>query len=252
MGKSPIPVGNADFEIACNYLGWSDPEGGIWFIGPEEGQEFDETVIRDMRGKRFSYAEGAKETQGGVPRKDKEGKEGQEENLFPVKRRVLKIVSMLNGYDMNNDIAKALWKKGSRIFNGNLLPLGKNSIDEWPSTYRDLFGMDYEQYKSHQCDIMTRRIHTLRTMGKEMRPQAVVCFGVTYWSWFQKAFLSEKCNGSCDIERKDLKIKVCNTSRLILTGHFSYGYHFTNEALDFVVRTLKDWNVVLPRSADTA
>ena len=53
MGKSANPVGNANFGMACRYLGWGDPEGGAWFIGKEEGADFTERDLRKWKVRTF-------------------------------------------------------------------------------------------------------------------------------------------------------------------------------------------------------
>lgn len=77
LGK--MNIGNENFQVANGWLGWGNPKDGLWFIGVEEGAEFNDEILRKMRGKRFMLGS------------DSVG------NDWPVANKVAQIVAKING-----------------------------------------------------------------------------------------------------------------------------------------------------------
>ena len=93
------------------WLGWGDPERGLWFIGVEEGAAFTATKISSMRGKTY------------------QSDCGPAVRNWPIAVRTARIVCELTGNPAHADYRNSkMWRPGSRVFNGNLLPLGRPSV----------------------------------------------------------------------------------------------------------------------------
>lgn len=111
-----MSFGNELFQIVNNWLGWGDPEKGLWFIGMEEGATFSEDVA-SRKGKQFDPV-----------------RDGEDLN-WNVANTTAKVVSQLLGVPNYSEYRDSImWREGSRVFNGNLLPLGKPKKNKMASS----------------------------------------------------------------------------------------------------------------------
>jgi len=146
-----MKVSNSElFKIVMNFLGWGDPENGLWFIGIEERMLFDEETILKYKGQKFVYVDKNKELN------------------WPVAITTSKICAFLLDTDPANYRSQILWRKGSKVFNANLLPIGKSKIDNWPELYKKLFGFTYEGYIKNRKRIIEKRKENFKKFIKEM------------------------------------------------------------------------------------
>jgi len=217
-----MKCGNELFEVVNNWLGWGDPENGVWFIGVEEGAIFDKSVS-SRKGKRFSYSKGSD---------------------FKVANTTAKVVAkLLQNPDWDAYRDDIMWRKGSRVFNGNLFPLGKPNIQKetWPKGYLKLVGVGYDDYQRNLKNIVAHR--QFKSFREEMKPQAIVCFGKRHWSKYKEQFVQ---NPEDRISSDDGRVEVYESDKVILTGHFSWpGRHISEKDRDFVAAKLTEWAVDL-------
>jgi hypothetical protein len=212
-----------NLDIAMNFIGWGDPHKSVWFFGLEEGAKFNQEYINEIDGKALVALAG-------------------EENLnWPVANKTARIMADLVGYsDSESYRDKVLWRAGSGSFNGNLLPLGKASRNQWADEYEHLFGLSDNQLDHYMELVKSLRYPKIKQLRERSEPQAIICFGKECWSEFEHVFVEHPD----EMEKyEEEKIKVFPQDRVMLCGHFSYGVHFSNKALARVVEILKRWGV---------
>ncbi|NQY22285.1 MAG: hypothetical protein HRT40_13465 [Campylobacteraceae bacterium] len=213
-----------NFDIVNNWLGWGDPKNGLWFIGMEEREVFKDNSIEPRRNRKFDTV-------------------SVTETLdWPIAKKTAKIISKLcNIKDVNKYRDSEMWHDESKIFNGNLFPLGKPSLKNWPNHYKELFGYDLNNVDEYILKVEKDRYENFKKFKLDYEPQAIICFGKGYWDKFEEVFVKFPDNKQY---YENLNIVIYETDKVILTGHISYGTHFTNQALNFVVETLSRWNVL--------
>ncbi|SEL19095.1 hypothetical protein SAMN05444515_11128 [Ectothiorhodospira marina] len=206
-----------------NFIGWGDPANSIWFFGLEEGAAFQQTYLNEIDGKAFVPID-------------------EQKNLdWPVANKTATILTKITGAPSVADYRdKILWRGGSGSFNGNLLPLGKASRQQWSDDYERLFGISANDLGYYIELVREIRYPKIKQLKENAKPQAIVCFGKECWSEFKQVFVEHPYDVK---EYGDEKIVVYDSDRVILCGHFSYGVHFTNKALDLVVEILEGWGV---------
>ena len=215
-------------SIVNGWLGWGDPTGGLWFIGMEEGAVYTKAKVAEVAAsvdRSHNPSEG----------KDRKGQ--------PVATKTAKIVSKLIGFPSVTDYRnKHLWLLRSKVFNGNLLPIGKpHMTSEWPTDYPKLFGFSAKEFaKYYETTLKPERYGRFKEFRKKHKPQAIVCFGKKFWPEFETVFVNNPSDRRSHIEAD---IKVYAQDRVLLTRHFAY---MSNESVELVVRTLTDWGVTLP------
>ena len=219
-----VKLGNDSFDIVNNWLGWGDPKEGLWIIGMEERKVFDEKNVSSRKGQKFAYETGEKDLN------------------WKVANTTAKLLAiMLNCKDHATYRDNILWRKGSRVFNGNLLPLGKPHRNEWPeevaAQYKEFFEVDCKAYLEA---VKKNRYAYFRKFRKEERPQAIVCFGKGFWPKYTKLFVEHDEQGR---EYKEYHVTVFEQNQVILTGHFSYGRWMPNKSIEFVAEKLTRWGV---------
>jgi hypothetical protein len=135
-----------------------------------------------------------------------------------------------------------LWREGSKVFSGNLLPLGKPKRTDWPEQYKELFGFGYNDYFNYIEKVKTVRYNQFKKFREKMRPQAIVCFGKGFWPEFEKLFVQ---NFDKRTYYEEHNVIVFELDRVVLTGHFSYGRWIPNKSIEFVATKLSEWGVSL-------
>ena len=243
-----------EFYCLLDFIGWGDPYNGIWTIGIEEGGVW---CIENMKEKeKFIILCG----------KDKNEKydldyvrlcinknfckeyiyaNDEEDFKWPIANASAKIGCALSESfsDKKRDWRKyrncKLWREGSKIFNGNLYPLGKKSLQEnFPECYIDLFGIDYKNINEYYAKVEKYRFKKIKKFYKKCKPQAVICYGKTYWREFKKVFGLEEYS-----EKRDNEFEIYAKEKIILTRHFS---RIPNATIDKIIRILIEWGVSLP------
>jgi len=213
-------------RVVNEWLGWGDPHGGLWFIGVEEGTTFTEQIVSSRRG-RFQFVE------------------DERNRNSPVALRTANVVCRLTGNGSTRQYRNSrMGHRGSGVFNGNLFPLGKPSLADWPKEYGNLFGLTRSGYQARHGLLAARRHQLFRGLRRRSRPQAIICFGKAYWQEFEDLFVS---NPSQAVHVDKHEMRVYKSDRVVLTPHFSRGSLMPNTALDHLVEILKRWSVTLPR-----
>lgn len=226
-----------EFYCLLGYIGWGDPYGGIWTIGVEEGEEWcsdDKEYDLDSIRKRIRK-EYCKEYSL-VPK---------EENLkWPIAYISAKIACGVSKSYSDQKIKwqtyrdEKLWKEGSKVFNGNLYPLGRKFLKKgFPKCYFDLFGItDISTYKEV---VRKERFEMIRKLRDKCTPQGIVCYGKGFWNEFEEAFKLDKKEGVLI----DKHIKVYKKQKVILTRHF---VGMSDSLCENIINQLRDWNVQIP------
>ena len=217
-------IGNDYFQILQKYLGWGDPIRGLWCIGLEEAGVFDKNTILSLMGITVSDVDKAPEPN------DK------------VASKTSRIVAQLHeGSDSHSYRNDYLYRSESKVFNGNLWPIGKPTVKAWPHHYDALFGLteaEYRTFKSHNSNLRFNALDQLRLKAK---PQAIICYGKMAWPEFRRGFIKQD---KPDFVEENLRIEVYEEDKVILCSHFSRG--LTNDALDYIVNCLRHWKVNIP------
>jgi hypothetical protein len=209
------------------WLGWGDPQHALWFIGIEEGAEFSPAKVAAMRGQHFQPVD-----------------EVRDRNT-PVAIRTAKIACGLTGVEDVREYRRSrMGWRGSKVFNGNLFPLGKRSLSAWPSKYDRLLGVTRTEYLAQREALYTERAELFKRFRAIQQPQAVICFGKACWKRFEEVFVGSDTRPARPHPRLD--IIVYNADRVILTPHFCRGTLMPNRAVASVIEILKRWNVRLP------
>ena len=226
-----------DFEIVNQWLGWGEPNDGIWFIGVEEayGWSFDSP-------KKLAENREKLRTMKGMGHTEYRDKSTRVDMDFKVAEKTAKIASIANGNDMSEwrqYREEKLWLKGCKVFNGNLLSLGKRSLAHGlPQGFVELFGFGENDYGSYFEKVKHERFEAFKRFRNEHRPRAIVCFGMSHWIQFKELFaiIDEKA-----IIETELKTQVYELNRVILTRHFSNG--MPDQTLEFIGRKIALWNI---------
>jgi hypothetical protein len=217
-------IGTELFKAVNNWLGWGDPDNGLWFIGMEEGATFNGSEIK-RKGKQFDPIEDDKDLNWNVAN--------------TTAKVISKLLNHQNFYEYRDNL---MWKNGSKVFNGNLLPLGKPKRSDWPSAYEELFGFGHNDYSAYIQEVKKDRYNLFREFRERMNPQAVVCFGKDFWPEYVSLFVQNPN----DIKLySEYNVVVYEKDRVILTGHFSYGRWMPNISVQFVADQLSKWGVKL-------
>ncbi|GAB6074754.1 hypothetical protein [Nautilia lithotrophica] len=220
-----------EFECLLNFIGWGDPINGLWTIGIEEGGEWCKNDIKEVK----------KEIKSKLCQSFIE-EEGSNLN-WPVANGCAKIGCKLsancNNWTEYRD--NILWKKNSKIFNGNIYPLGRKTIyKNFPKCYEELFGITENNLNTYIETVKTIRFPLIRKLKKQYAPKAIICFGKTYWDEFMEVF---------ELKNKNFKnkehFKIFENERIILIPHFSRG-HMSDENIESLVEILRSWDVKLP------
>lgn len=218
---------NESFQIVNNWLGTGDPDNGLWFIGMEEADSFTNEVVESYRGKQYAPVLSSDAIK----------------SYNRVANMTAKIVATLCGipsqYQKYRD--SFLWRKGSKVFNGNLLPLGRPKRTSWPKENEELFGLSHKDYIDNFSIIKDDRINKFKKFRTEKCPQAIVCFGKQFWNEFAYIFATE---GDPKISCGN-NLAIFEHSKTILTGHFSYGTWMPKKSVEDVAKKLLEWGVVM-------
>ena len=76
---------------------------------------------------------------------------------------------------------RCLWFHGYGVFQANLYPLGKPRCHQWPSHYKDLFGLGPADQERYKLIVRKKRFPLIRQFQSRHRPQATICFAKTCW-----------------------------------------------------------------------
>jgi hypothetical protein len=221
-------------------LGLGDPEATLWTVGIEEGgtwctdDKSEEYVLLHLRNRIRKFTEEIIPVDAG------------DSNNFRVAHVAAKISCGIsrccNDWRGNWKWYQEckLWKEGSKTCNINIYPLGKDSLkSSFPKCYRKLFGVDnWENYKKI---VEEQRFKRIWDFYREKQPQAIICYGKSHWSEFEKIFELDKEKSE---EYVDKSTKIYPEKRVILTRHFSNG--FRDDICEFIVEKLKEWDVEIP------
>jgi len=225
-----------EFNIINNWLGWGEPANGLWFIGVEEGGTWKCQTSGELEESRKLINKNAGNTYTSYPNKQTRGNVN-----WPIAVVTAKISSLVSnaGFNWRDYREKKLWLNESKVFNGNLLSLGKASLNlsDWPNGYKDLFGYTAEEYCSYYENVSTHRYKLFNDFVSKHRPQAIVCFGMSHWDDFKKVFLSSDMATTYP----DFKTVIYERDKVILTRHFSNG--MPDATVEFIAKQLKKWDV---------
>lgn len=219
-------------------MGIGEPSGGIWFVGLEEAYQWNKNAEDDKKWyDRYKDGYFCIET-GEIDGSAKEYGIGFTK-IYDIMSKIL------TGLENNSDEyggwkryrANVLFQKGSGVFQANLYPLGKKSLDEWPAHYEEIFGFGKTDIKKYLSIVREQRFPQLRRFWKKSRPLSTICFGVVGWADFAELFELDK-----EEFEEDDSIRVYEKQKIIFTPFFDYR-HMSHQRISRVVNDLKHMEV---------
>lgn len=228
-----------EFRKLNKWLGWGEPEHGLWFIGVEEGETWKCGNAQEILDSKSNIRNSNDITYTSYPNKKIRG------NInWPVAVGTAKIATLVSrsNLDWRKYREDILWLNESKVFNGNLLSVGKKSLknSHWPDGYKELFGYTASEYSSYYENVQKNRYNYIKDFVLKSSPQAIVCFGKSHWREFERVFVSSRDDVmSCP----DINTKVFEKDKVILTRHFSNG--MPDKTIEFIGNILKQWQVVV-------
>jgi hypothetical protein len=251
-----------EFDCLLEFIGWGDPNGGLWTIGIEEAGEW--CIDRMTEEARKEFIKMCGESPDGrydlnyVKKCIKEKfckpyifvKKG--ENLsWPIANISAKIGCGVSQSfkdwkeEWKQYRENLLWQEGSKIFNGNLYPLGKKSLEKRFNEcgcYEELFGISEDSLSKYYKIVKECRFPKIREFKEKCKPQAIICYGKSFWDEFKEAFdLKEEGK-----KIENGKIEIYPEEKVILTPHFSRYSLMPDDMCNKVINILKEWKVSLP------
>lgn len=224
-----------EFQLIANYLGHGDVKNGLWFIGVEPGgggwkdnDQTRENFKNECSHPVYTYTD--------------KNERPDDVHLWPVANGPAKIAARLSekNIDWRTYRDEHLWLTGSAIFNGNILPVSKKSLKEWPPSYKSLLGYDHQEYINDFEKITEFRQKKFSELRERNTPQAIICFGKSHWNAYKKFFVTDGAQPAKNISSTE----VYDDDRVILTRHFSTG--MSDSILESIATQLHQWGVKLP------
>jgi hypothetical protein len=139
-----------------------------------------------------------------------------------------------------------LWQPGSHVAQANLFPLGRPNNRIWTLRYAELFGYAANDYKRYAQDVREVRYPVFQASRRELGPQAIVCFGKTYWRECAEA-LDVPCGTRRCVNGKGLGNDI---EKVMFVPFFAYG-HVTDADVGEIARELREWNVTITATKGT-
>jgi hypothetical protein len=115
--------------------------------------------------------------------------------------------------NIRNYQAEKLGRYGGNTLLAELMPIPKPKIERWD--YEELIPQ-FASRKEYYETIKPWRVKYLRGLIEEHRPKIVICYGKTFWGYFQELFEGQKFS-------EDGRFRTAETEKtqVILTDHFS-------------------------------
>jgi hypothetical protein len=258
---------NDNFIAINNYLGWGDPDGGIWFVGLEEasGWEFTENgqLIENHKKEFRRYKEahdGIKDVGPGeiADAMYEQGKKYTRIDPIIAKLAILSTtnsnLSTIHRNRICEYMTNVLYQKGSKVLRINLYPLGKKTMNTWDENYGKFFGFEdkddyYRAMKGERGEDSPRFKSIRERWGDKYKPQVTVCFGKCGFNDFKNVFQLTNSDPK-KIDADGVLFEVFEQKRVILTPFFRYGGNAMNnkriERLAEVIST--DFGFRFPQS----
>lgn len=233
------PTPTKEFEAALRYLGWGDPSRGVWFMGLEESDYWAKDQVHQYLSLPPVKPATTELDFAALGRKGARIRE--------VTSRILSTVSAGAREQPQAERSRwylntRMWRPGSGAFQGNLYPLGKRAVDDWPKDFEELFGFGAEHRDAYMRTVAATRFPLIRELWTGSRPQATVCFGKIGWPDFRAVFKLGEPSRTISAGR----IEVYGAPmRVILTPFFTRA--MTNADASAVGDFLRDeWRVSIP------
>ncbi len=226
-----------EFEILLNHLGWGDPYPILLFMGIEEAKSYEKTEdIQQLKGITIKPVE--------------------DEETYNCDRYSIPIakicVYLSEEYKKNQKTwedycKKKLFRKGSRVANINLFPIGKEELSKkFDNKIIELYGEVLKYREIYKAKVRAERFPKIREFVENSNVKAVVCYGRSCFEDFILALqLYNPDRFHYNIEDNLLVFEHKSKSfGVILTNHFSRA--FSDSLVERIVIRLKNWNVELP------
>jgi hypothetical protein len=231
-----MPSPTLAFECANRCLGWGEPDGGLWFVGLEEADDFpfdwsQEKIVKwyEERGNReFLPCDDSKDY-------STLGREGAAIRAYSCKIANAVSRKPTNTWEDYRD--RRLWKSGCQLFQANLYALGKPRSGSWIDKFEERYGYGSspEDRKAYKKRVRETRFPALRELWRRSTPQAVICFA--RWSDCREIF---NVSSPADVIA-DGDIHVHAPEKIILTPFFARG--MSDAKAEQVWTRLHQWGV---------
>lgn len=233
-----------NLEAALRPIGWGDPAGGLWFVGLEGAEAWNNQDEIDAFSRRPAAI-----TEGdilyecsGPPASAAD--EHQHDPRGQVWRWQSLIATSLSRTPCTIDeyARRRLWFSGSGVFQANLYPLGKPRLSQWPPHYQHLFGLGPTDHERYKLIVRKKRFPMIRSFHERSQPQATICFGKTCWTEFEDLF--DLWEGPAD-PNSNGDLRSYADRRIVLAPFLGVG-QMSDILANRIVARLSDWNVSLP------
>lgn len=239
------------FEILKNFKGWGNPNNAIWFVGIEEGGEWNRKSCADdyknnfttytlpdkmdfnNNNDYFKYVDYLLE-RNYLPSKGSEFIFFKDNEYSP--QNLYKNISAICGnlFEINEEVfnrkylCKNLKNVQDNIFLTNLYPIGSKNITEnqWEQNFPDykvLFGNAITKDKgSYLIQIKNDRKKLFEKMYSDYKPKIIICHGIKYFEDFKYFF---NINEFKEEYLPNYRYLVNSDNKFIVTYHLSYYYN---------------------------
>ncbi len=223
--KHLFPNSNERFHALVEWIGVGSPDKSLWFIGIEEGGKWthpDRNVQNKYTAelnKRMGHP--FKIYEEDTDRSDINNRDKSAQNICKIAAACKDPPMEWEGYRETE-----LWTKKGNVFKGNILPIGKESLKDYPDEYNDYFGVTRDEYIGNYEELISIRMKEIRNMIGKFQPQAIICFGKTSvtsrnWEHFTKELNIDQSQIAPPIEVDNRTIKLIHEKNIILCDHLS-------------------------------
>lgn len=223
-------------KTLLRYLGNGDLKTAkVWFFGIEEAQPWKDENINEIYELKNNDSVVVKAGRIAEDAKKISEKGGRFTDTYGI---MSKIILGLKGESWTDKEWESyrntkLFTEGSEAFQGNLYPLGKKSIDTWPTNYENFFGLNKDKYYELMSKEETGRFAYIRAKRETHMKPLTFCFGSSFWHEFIRCFNLENIlfSGYQNLFR------FYTEERIILTPFFWYGGKsgMTNERIEKLI-----------------
>jgi hypothetical protein len=145
-----------NFQLLVQFIGWGDPQGGLWFIGLEESSVCKDTAdIVEIHERDNLHSAGGTafyECSPEPQEKKTTGRFSPDRTQIPLWEAKIAAPLSASTTDWREYCHCRLWYAGSRVFH-----FGKPKLATWPDHYEDLFGFAQNQRDAYYQEVRDRR-----------------------------------------------------------------------------------------------
>ena len=214
------------FERLSNLLGSGNPNGGIWFIGLEPGDEWKseheiDTFIERVGDRQyFCYEAGNTEVIG-----------------WKISSRISRICHQITGNERSwRDYRSNRYQtKEGDFFAANLYPIARPDPSNTPHAYNAWFGYtDEQEYIARVQN--NGRFGRLRAFREASKPKVTICHGKEQWAIFKE--ILELGSPISELDKGKI---IEYPGGIFLTPHLSWAPHMPNLRIELLANRARQY-----------